>query len=64
MPDQWEVHQTPQLYALYVSKNNPDDLMILGGGKYSGSPKRLLSTSVVSVENLLTQPPSDGKPDF
>lgn len=68
MPDQWEAHQTPQpnaySRALHVPKNKPDHLMILGAGKYSRSPQRPLSISVVSVENLLTQVPRDAKPDF
>jgi hypothetical protein len=63
MPDRWEAHKTPQpnaySRALHVPKNYTDHLMILGAAKYSRSVPRPLSISVVSVKELLTQPPGD-----
>ncbi|KAK6835023.1 neuraminidase [Apiospora arundinis] len=62
-PDRWEVHATPQpnaySRALHVPRGYPDHLMILGAARFSRKVPRPLSISVVSVKELLTQPPGD-----
>lgn len=59
-PDKWEIHATPEpsaySRAMLILNENPDHLMLLGAGSY-GVATTNFTGSVVSVTELLAQPP-------